>query len=86
MLKYLARYTHRMAISNSRLTAFDGQRVSFQWKDYADDNRQKSMTLAADEFVRRFLLHVLPRDLPASATMDSWPTAIGRRRSPLRGD
>ena len=61
VLKYLARYTHRTAISNSRLTAFDGQRVSFQWKDYADDNRQKSMTLSADEFVRRFLMHVLPR-------------------------
>jgi hypothetical protein len=61
VLKYLARYTHRTAISNSRLTAFNGQRVSFQWKDYADDNRQKSMTLSADEFVRRFLLHVLPR-------------------------
>jgi Putative transposase/Transposase zinc-binding domain len=64
VLKYLARYTHRTAISNSRLTAFDGQRVSFQWKDYADDNRQKSMTLSADEFVRRFLMHVLPRGFP----------------------
>ncbi len=61
VLKYLARYTHRTAISNSRLTAFDGQRVSYQWKDYADDNRQKTMTLSADEFVRRFLMHVLPR-------------------------
>ena len=61
VLKYLARYTHRTAISNSRLTAFDGQRVSFQWKDYADDNRRKTMTLLADEFVRRFLMHVLPR-------------------------
>jgi hypothetical protein len=61
VLKYLARYTHRTAISNSRLTAFDGGRVSFQWKDYADGNRQKSMTLSAEEFVRRFLMHVLPR-------------------------
>jgi hypothetical protein len=61
VLKYLARYTHRTAISNSRLTSFDGQHVSFQWKDYAFDNRQKSMTLSAEEFVRRFLMHVLPR-------------------------
>ena len=61
VLKYLARYTHRVAISNSRIVAFDGQRVSFYWKDYADGNRQKTMTLGADEFVRRFLMHVRPK-------------------------
>lgn len=60
VLKYLARYTHRVAISNSRICSFDGQRVSFQWKDYADGERQKIMTLDAGEFVRRFLMHVLP--------------------------
>jgi hypothetical protein len=64
VLKYLARYTHRVAISNSRIAAFDGERVSFHWKDYADDNRQKTMTLQAKEFVRRFLLHVLPKGFP----------------------
>ncbi len=61
VLKYLARYTHRVAIANSRIATFDGQRVSFRWKDYADDDRHKTMTLAADEFIRRFLMHVLPR-------------------------
>lgn len=61
VLKYLARYTHRTAISNARLSAFDGERVSFQWKDYADGDRRKTMTLMATEFTRRFLMHVLPR-------------------------
>lgn len=61
VLKYLARYTHRVAIANSRLLSFDGQYVTFRWKDYVDGQRQKTMTLAADEFVRRFLTHVLPR-------------------------
>jgi hypothetical protein len=61
VLKYLARYTHRVAIANSRIVAFDGQRVSFRWKDYADGDQQKTMTLDAVEFVRRFLMHVLPR-------------------------
>jgi hypothetical protein len=63
VLAYLARYTHRVAISNSRLIAFDGQSVTFKWKDYRakGPDRQKVMTLEADEFIRRFLLHVLPR-------------------------
>ena len=62
VLAYLARYTHRVAIANSRLIAFDGRRVSFKWKDYRADGaqRQKIMTLGAAEFMRRFLLHVLP--------------------------
>lgn len=62
MLAYLSRYTHRVAISNSRLVAFDGDRVTFKWKDYRakDDVRYKVMTLDADEFIRRFLSHVLP--------------------------
>ena len=60
VLQYLGRYTHRIAITNNRiLTLRDGQ-VSFLWRDYADHNRQKTMTLQADEFIRRFLLHVLP--------------------------
>jgi hypothetical protein len=62
VLSYLARYTHRVAIGNSRLTAFDGARVTFKVKDYRkqDDARYARMTLAVDEFIRRFLLHVLP--------------------------
>lgn len=60
-LRYLGRYTHRVAISNHRLTAFDGDRVTFRWKDYAHGNKQRRMTLTAAEFLRRFLQHVLPR-------------------------
>ncbi len=61
VLRYLGRYTHRVAISNHRLLAFDGERVTFRWKDYAHGNQQRTMTLAAPEFLRRFLQHVLPR-------------------------
>ncbi len=60
VLNYLGRYTHRVAISNHRLLDIDNGRVSFHWKDYRDHDRQKTMTLEADEFIRRFLLHVLP--------------------------
>jgi hypothetical protein len=60
VLKYLARYTHRVAISNNRLVAMEGDQVSFRWKDYAHAGKQKVMTLKAVEFIRRFLLHVLP--------------------------
>ena len=60
VLKYVARYTHRVAISNNRLIDINDGKVKFRWKDYRDDNRHKTMTLAADEFIRRFLLHVLP--------------------------
>jgi hypothetical protein len=61
VLKYLARYTHRTAISNERLVSFDGSNVTFDWKDYAHHNRRRTLTLDATEFIRRFLLHVLPR-------------------------
>jgi hypothetical protein len=60
VLDYVGRYTHRVAISNNRLLDMDDGYVRFRWKDYADDNQQKSMTLTADEFIRRFLLHALP--------------------------
>jgi hypothetical protein len=62
VLAYLSRYTHRVAISNSRLIALDDSGVTFKWKDYRANgrDRQKLMTLDADEFIRRFLLHVLP--------------------------
>ena len=63
VLAYLARYTHRAAISNSRLLALDARGVSFRYKDYRRDGRERfrTMTLAPDEFIRRFLLHVLPK-------------------------
>jgi hypothetical protein len=61
VLRYLGRYTHRVAISNHRLVAFNGEQVSFQWKDYAHGGAQKRMTLTATEFLRRFFLHVLPK-------------------------
>jgi Putative transposase/Transposase zinc-binding domain len=61
VLKYLARYTHRVAISNSRLLDMQDGRVTFRHKDYADDHRQKTMTLDADEFLRRFVQHLLPK-------------------------
>ena len=60
VLKYLARYTHRVAISNHRLRSIENGNVSFTWKDYAHGNQTKDMTLDAVEFIRRFLLHVLP--------------------------
>ena len=60
VLKYLARYTHRVAISNHRLIALEGDEVEFLWKDYAHEGKQKTMKLKAVEFIRRFLLHVLP--------------------------
>jgi hypothetical protein len=62
VLAYLSRYTHRVAIANSRLIAHDDRGVTFTWKDYRDKGRtrKKTMTLATDEFIRRFLLHVLP--------------------------
>ena len=61
VLNYLARYTHRVAISNHRLVAFADGRVTFRWKDYAHGSKQRLMTLTAEEFLRRFLQHVLPR-------------------------
>jgi Putative transposase len=60
VLNYLGRYTHRVAISNNRLLNIDHGKVAFRWKDYRHQEQQKTMTLAADEFIRRFLLHVLP--------------------------
>ena len=60
-LRYLGRYTHRVAISNHRLLAFDGEQVTFLWRDYAHGNQQRTMTLSACEFLRRFTQHILPR-------------------------
>ena len=61
VLRYLGRYTHRVAISNHRLLTFDGERVTFRWKDYARRGKQGKMTLLGTEFLRRFFLHVLPK-------------------------
>ena len=60
VLQYLGRYTHRIAISNNRILTADNDTVTFRWRDYADGNKQKTMTLKVDEFIRRYLLHVLP--------------------------
>jgi hypothetical protein len=61
VVKYLGRYTHRIAIANSRIVSLDRANVSFRWKDYRAGNQSKTMTLTVEEFIRRFLLHVLPR-------------------------
>ena len=63
VLHYLARYTHRVAISNHRLIGMEDGKVTFRWKDYAHGGKKRKMTLAAEEFIRRFLLHVLPKGL-----------------------
>ena len=61
VLEYLGRYTHRVAISNHRIKSFENDKVVFTWKDRAQNNALKEMTLDAVEFIRRFLLHVLPK-------------------------
>ncbi len=61
MLKYLARYTHRVAIGNSRLVRMDHRTVTFTYKDYRQQSRTKTMTLSGVEFLRRWMQHVLPR-------------------------
>ena len=60
VLKYLARYTHRVAIANQRLRSIDGGQVTFSYKDYRRGHRQRRLTLTAHEFMRRFMMHVLP--------------------------
>jgi hypothetical protein len=61
VLQYLGRYTHRVAISNHRLVSFADDQVTFRWRDSADHNKQKSLPLPVNEFLSRFLLHILPR-------------------------
>lgn len=60
VLRYLGRYTHRVAISNQRIVSIENDQVTFKWRDYKDNHREKLMTVSAFEFIRRFLLHVLP--------------------------
>jgi hypothetical protein len=61
VLKYLARYTHRVAISNHRLVKLEDGRVTFRYRDYAESRKEKLLTLSAGEFLRRFVMHVLPK-------------------------
>jgi hypothetical protein len=64
VLQYLARYTHRVAISNHRIVSIDDSSVTFQWKDYAHNNQQRTTPLTHEDFLRRFLQHILPKGLP----------------------
>jgi hypothetical protein len=73
VLQYLGRYTHRVAISNHRLVSFAEGKVTFRWRDSAHNNEQKLITLSLDEFLRRFLLHVLPKGFVRTSA--SSPTA-----------
>jgi Putative transposase len=78
VLRYLARYTHRVAISNRRLLSLDDKGVTFKWKDYRLEGRERYqvMTLATHEFIRRFLMHVLPgRRLPERVARSSSPAS-----------
>ncbi|WLC77562.1 IS91 family transposase (plasmid) [Clostridium estertheticum] len=61
VLEYLGRYSHRVAISNNRIVNLENGYVTFKWKDYRDNNKEKFMTLTVDEFMRRFFMHVLPK-------------------------
>lgn len=61
VVEYLGRYTHRVAISNNRILSMEDDKVSFKWRDYRDNNQWKVMTVTAHEFIRRFLIHVLPK-------------------------
>jgi hypothetical protein len=79
VLHYLARYTHRVAISNHRLLAMEDGKVTFRWKDYAHGGKQRKMTLAAEEFIRRFLLHVLPKGF-VRIRHYGWMANRGRRQ------
>src|SRR5262249_27521533 len=81
VLHYLARYTHRVAISHHRLVDVTHDAVSFRWKDYRHGSQIRTLTLAVDEFLRRFLVHVLPKRFSVSAISASSPHALGRRNS-----
>ena len=80
VLQYLGRYTHRVAISNHRLVSLADQKVTFRWRDSADHNQHKLMTLSFDEFLRRFLLHLLPKGF---VRIRHFGFLANRRRAPL---
>jgi hypothetical protein len=77
VLEYLGRYTHRVAISNERLLGWQDGQVSFRWKDYRHPEKQKVMTVSAEEFIRRFLLHALPPGFPRIRYYGLRPIATG---------
>ena len=83
VLRYLARYTHRMAITNRRLLACADGQVTFRWKDYQRGNRQRTMTLDAVEFLRRFLLHVLPHGFPRIRHYGLFANGVRKVKLPL---
>jgi hypothetical protein len=83
VLHYLARYTHRVAITNGRLLACTDAHVTFRWKDYQRGNRQRMMTLEAVEFIRRFLLHVLPRGLQRIRHYGFFANGVRKVKLPL---
>jgi hypothetical protein len=80
VLQYLGRYTHRVAISNHRLVSFSDGQVTFRWRDSANGNEQKLLTLSLDEFLRRFLLHLLPQGF---VRIRNFGFLANRRRSTL---
>jgi len=80
VLHYLARYTHRVAISNHRILEVSDSHVAFRWKDYAHHNKQRAMSLTCEEFLRRFLQHLLPKGFPRIRYF-GW--LANRRRSKL---
>ncbi len=81
IIDYLGRYTHRIAISNHRILNLADGKVTFTWKDYKDGAKTKVMTLDANEFIRRFTLHILPPRFTASATTDCSPADTARPSS-----
>ena len=81
--EHLARYTHRTAISNARLIEDHNGKVRFRYKDYRDNNQHKVMTLRASEFIRRFLLHVLPKGLMRIRHYGFLSNASRRKKLPL---
>ncbi len=80
VLQYLGRYTHRVAISNHRLVSFAEEQVTFRWRDSVHNNEQRLMTLSLDEFLRRFLLHLLPKGF---VRIRNFGLLANRRRAPL---
>ena len=80
MLQYLGRYTHRVAISNHRLVSFADGQVTFRWRDSADGNKQKLLPLSVNEFLTRFLLHILPQGF---VRIRNFGFLANRRRSTL---
>ena len=83
VLRYLGRYTHRVAISNHRLLAFDGEYVTFRWKDYTHGGKQGQMKLRTGEFLRRFSCMCCPKRSYAFVTSDFSPIDSALLESPL---